>query len=263
MNSHNFIKINCIPLIVSIIFLFQASPAIAQISWQWDFGDGTTSSSGQNLAHSYSAAGNYSWKLTVSVNGRECVQTGQITVTDPCIAPTITEQPQPQAVLPGKKATIGVTATGTNLNYQWYEGPLGSTKTKVGMNSPFFSTPALKKARQYWAMVSNGCGTQNSVAVKIDVNPLAPSIRSISSKTSAPGAAATIRGRNFSTDKRSIKVLFGSLRASIKTSAANQLGVIIPKKAQAGSVLVVVQVGKLKSNPLRFAIRAAAERGTS
>ena len=54
------------------------SPAYA-----WAFGDGGTSTT-QNPAHTYAAAGTYNWTLMVTADGKTCTKGGTITIGEPC-----------------------------------------------------------------------------------------------------------------------------------------------------------------------------------
>ncbi len=49
------------------------------LTWSWDFGDGGTSAE-QNPLYTYTASGTFTWTLTVSVNGMDCVVTGTIMI---------------------------------------------------------------------------------------------------------------------------------------------------------------------------------------
>jgi len=50
--------------------------------YSWSFGDGSTGS-GATTAHSYTAAGTYSWSLTVERSGGSCGRSGVIVVSEP------------------------------------------------------------------------------------------------------------------------------------------------------------------------------------
>lgn len=51
------------------------------VSWDWDFGDGTTHGTTQNVGHTYTTTGTYTWRLTVSLPGGEsCSRTGTIVI---------------------------------------------------------------------------------------------------------------------------------------------------------------------------------------
>ena len=49
-------------------------------SYEWDFGDGTTSTSGPTPSHTYACPGQYTVKLTVTVDGQSISETQSVTV---------------------------------------------------------------------------------------------------------------------------------------------------------------------------------------
>jgi uncharacterized repeat protein (TIGR02543 family) len=80
-----------------------------------------------------------------------------ITVIDP---PLITAQPDPAIIGRGNSATLQVTATGTSLSYQWYQGAPGVTTSPIsGATSPTFLTPPLSATTNYWVRVAHGDGS--------------------------------------------------------------------------------------------------------
>ncbi len=84
-------------------------------SWSWDFADGTTGS-GSPVTHSWTQAGNYAAKLTVSAPGRpDAVQSRTFIVAGPQVPP-----PTPavkSVVLPWVAATRGVLVQSTDLYF--------------------------------------------------------------------------------------------------------------------------------------------------
>jgi len=50
-------------------------------SYQWNFGDGTTSSD-RNPSHTYSESGTYTWSVTADLAGATCTSSGTITISD-------------------------------------------------------------------------------------------------------------------------------------------------------------------------------------
>lgn len=102
-----------------------------------------------------------------------------IDVTSGCESPQISAHPQSVSRLPGQTATLSVSATGTSLAYQWYEGAKGTTTNPVsGATQPTYTTPALTSTRQYWVRVSNSCGHQDSNAATVSVQTCAIQILS-------------------------------------------------------------------------------------
>ena len=93
--------------------------------------------------------------------------TATITVIEP---PVITSSPQNQILATGQTATFSVAATGTSLNYQWYNGVAPDTSNPVGANSTSYTTPALSANSTYWVQVSNpGPTVKNSVTASATV----------------------------------------------------------------------------------------------
>jgi len=107
--------------------------------------------------------------------------TATITVNPVCTAPSITLQPQGQTIQSGQTAMLSVSASGTSLTYQWYQGTSGNTSSPIsGATSSSYTTPALTQTTSYWVRVSQPCSSisVNSNTATITVNPVctAPSI---------------------------------------------------------------------------------------
>ncbi|ACL17090.1 PKD domain-containing protein [Methanosphaerula palustris] len=124
------------PLAVQFTDLSTGAP----VTWSWSFGDGNTSTV-QNPAYTYAAAGNYTVNLTATNAGgsNTLVKTNYITVTSPAIptpspTPTITVAP-----LSAPKHIFINTANGVkyNLDGATYGGPNNTYYIKAedpGMN---------------------------------------------------------------------------------------------------------------------------------
>ena len=92
----------------------------------------------------------------------------------PALAPSISTQPQSQAITSGQSAMLSVGATGTaTITYQWYVGTSGTTTNPIGgAMSSNYTTPALTSTTSYWVRVSNNVGTADSNTSTITVtNP--------------------------------------------------------------------------------------------
>lgn len=82
---------------------FQATASLSgctgSATFSWSFGDGSSSSPQQNPSHTYSAAGDFTYKLTVSVDGQTCTRSGSVTVSSPpsaryaYVVPAVTHAP--------------------------------------------------------------------------------------------------------------------------------------------------------------------------
>jgi hypothetical protein len=64
-----------------VAFAASAAPShcAGGASFQWAFGDGTSSTE-QNPGHTYTTAGNYTWTLTATADGETCTRSGTIAV---------------------------------------------------------------------------------------------------------------------------------------------------------------------------------------
>ncbi|MEW6366891.1 MAG: SBBP repeat-containing protein [Acidobacteriota bacterium] len=97
-------------------------------------------------------------------------------------------------------------------------------------------------------------GFENIFAAKI-ASSNCPIITSIRSKTSKPGAAATIFGFNFSADKSKDKVRFGKYKADVSKASTTSLKVRIPRKSKKGPADAYVTVNGVRSNTVRFQVK--------
>ena len=88
-----------------------------------------------------------------------------------CTNPNITGQPGDTTITSGQQTTLTVTATGTNLTYQWYVGISGDTSTQAQNGTGSQLTVAPTATTKYWVKVS-GCSTSvNSNTATVTVNP--------------------------------------------------------------------------------------------
>ncbi|MGV8039355.1 MAG: PKD domain-containing protein [Thermoanaerobaculaceae bacterium] len=111
-----------------------ATNCTGQVSYAWDFADGTVGSTLQNPTHAYAVAGVYPWRFTASVADKTCYEDGSITITSaqPCtLACTATV---PQSALVDAPVAVSATATPSNCSggptyaWDWGDGtPFGTT----------------------------------------------------------------------------------------------------------------------------------------
>lgn len=141
----------------------------APLSYQWYQGSspntatpvgGATGSSFQTPALTQNTS--YWVRVTNACNSANS-NTATITISAPPPPPVITVHPASQIFSNGRTVTLSVTATGSGLAYQWYNGNTGDTsKPQTNGNQASFTTPALTSAANYWARVTNGGGSANS-----------------------------------------------------------------------------------------------------
>jgi len=110
---------------------------------------------------------------SISVNSN----TATITVNPVCTAPSITLQPQGQTIQSGQTAMLSVSASGTSLTYQWYQGTSGNTSSPIsGATSSSYTTPALTQTTSYWVRVSQTCSsaTVDSITATVSITVTQP-----------------------------------------------------------------------------------------
>jgi YD repeat-containing protein len=148
-----------------------ASPAT--VTYQWYIGTtGTTTSpvtgaTSKNLMVTPSATTTYWCRVTgCSVNADSNAAT--VTVCQP---PAITQQPASGTFARNTTATATVTATGPNLQYQWYIGAPGNTTQPLSGASTTTASLSiyLPNTEHFWVRISNACGSVNSAEVWLSV----------------------------------------------------------------------------------------------
>jgi len=159
-------------------FTISVTATGANITYQWKH-DGNVVAGETNSAISHVAAltdaGNYTVIVT-NPAGSVASNAATLTVNAAVIAPKITSQPADVVVTVGTGFTFVVSATGTNLAYQWKKngiasaGEIGATLTRT--------TSVLTDAGNYSVFVSNSAGNVESTPAKLTVNPviIAPQI---------------------------------------------------------------------------------------
>ncbi|MEK7951054.1 Ig-like domain-containing protein [Luteolibacter soli] len=89
--------------------------------------------------------------------------------------PVLSAEPQDQQVEFGDNAVLSVTASGSNLSYQWYKGQSGNLSSPVlGAVGPLMLSLPLAADSSFWVRVSNADGAVNSPAADITVAPMVP-----------------------------------------------------------------------------------------
>jgi len=89
-----------------------------------------------------------------------------------CTPPAITAQPTSRTITAGQSTTLTVTATGTSLSYQWYQGTAPNTGSPAGTGPSLTVAPSATTS--YWVRVSNACGTVNSTTATVTVTAPPP-----------------------------------------------------------------------------------------
>jgi|GEM_PF-992074 len=159
------------------VTLTVAATGTPTLTYQWYTGtSGNTASpvSGAttaSLTFTASSTQTYWVRVTNGVNGAACYINSNAATVTVCIPPSISTHPSNPIINRGQSATIGVTASGSNLQYQWYQGAKGVTTTAVGSNSNILTvTP--QTTTSYWVRVSGCSQTADSNAGTVSVYPI-------------------------------------------------------------------------------------------
>jgi hypothetical protein len=91
----------------------------------------------------------------------------RVNVVSSCQAPAIVTQPREQTVTLGSNAVVSVVASGTSLQYAWYQGPVRDFSRKLPDVGPAAITPAITSATQFWVRITSPCGSVNSTAATV------------------------------------------------------------------------------------------------
>jgi hypothetical protein len=115
------------------------------------------------------------WLHVSSECGQADSTTARLTIVSSCTPPSIVSQPHDQSVTAGANAIVSVSAAGSSLNYQWYQGSLFDFTHPLGGNAPSVYTPAITGPTQFWVRISSPCGSVDSAVTTVSVG--APSRR--------------------------------------------------------------------------------------
>ncbi len=176
-----------------------------------------------------------------------------------CRVPSITTQPQSQAVITWEPATLSVVADGNApFTYQWYSGFNGDTSSPIpGAKLKRYTTPGLSPGtHNYWVRATNMCGIADSNTAAITAGVAVPVITSIRSQKSTPGSFANIFGSNFSTKRRNNTIFIGGVAVTkdLWAVSSRRLRFIIPDMPP-GMTYVYVTVKGVSSNTKKFEVK--------
>jgi hypothetical protein len=96
-----------------------------------------------------------------------------------CPAPLIINQPQDQAALSGTTVALTVGFIGVSPTITWFQGAKGDTSKQAGSGQTITS-PVLTQTTQFWARISNFCGSVDSNAATITVTAKVSHRRAVS-----------------------------------------------------------------------------------
>ncbi|MBN1576067.1 MAG: metallophosphoesterase, partial [Chitinispirillaceae bacterium] len=152
---------------------FSVTATGGNLSYQWqrdgvDITDATEAT--YTIATTTMANNGVSFTCTVS-NTAGTVMSDAAVLTVAMLAPVITVQPEYQTVFEGEAATFSISATGTDISYQWRRG--GSTIAEATEDS--YTTPSVTMTDDgavFTCVVSNAAGSVESDAALLTVTEL-------------------------------------------------------------------------------------------
>jgi YD repeat-containing protein len=139
-------------------------------AWTIDNGNLTSASNGTSVTFTSASQGTAVLHVSVSATGcSTLLSQASIVVTG---SPTITSgQPaDPTPIGPGESALLTVSASGSNLTYQWYQGTAPDvTHPAAGATAASFTSPALSVTTNFWVRVGSSCGSLDSRTATVTV----------------------------------------------------------------------------------------------
>jgi YDG domain len=110
--------------------------------------------------------------------------TGNLVVTPPCTAPSVTTHPSAQEITYGANASFTAAASGTSPSVQWqvstddganFSNISGAQSTTLSLTKPLVAD----SGNQYRAVFTNSCGNATTNAATLTVNPKALTVSGI------------------------------------------------------------------------------------
>lgn len=140
-------------------------PASTNAAYGWTITNGTiTLETSHTIEFVPDGTGDVTLTATVYNLLATCSSTGTAVVS--VESPTAILIPPQNTMIPyGGKTVLSVMASGADLLYRWYEGPIGNRSRLLASGpSPEFETPALERTTRYWVEAFNDCGSDEAAA---------------------------------------------------------------------------------------------------
>jgi hypothetical protein len=146
----------------------------------------------KSISVSPAATTNYWASVMTGCGGAPMAAWSTAATVTVCNPPLIAAAPADRFIVLGQSATLTATATGTNLQYQWYKGASGDTAAPVTGATSSSVTVTPNATSQYWLRVSGRCGTKDSSAATVTVCIPPPITTQPASTGVVDGQTATI-----------------------------------------------------------------------
>jgi len=165
LNASTSANPTTVPTGDNIDFTGSATGGVEPYTWNWDFGDGNTSTS-QNPTHAYESSGTFTATLTVNDSASQtAIDTVEITVLENTLS--VTASANPTTVQTGTSVEFNGTAAGGTEPYTWeWDFGDGSTSTQEDPSHAYSSSGIFTAT----LTVIDDLGFTDSDTVSIDVN---------------------------------------------------------------------------------------------
>jgi hypothetical protein len=218
---------------------FTVAATGTNLSYQWRKG-GTNITGATNATYTITTTSSTDGgSYDVIVTGSCGAQTSNAVSLTVNAVTAITTQPTAQTSCAGSAATFSVSATGTNLVYQWRKGSTnitGATAASYTINSV-----AAADAGYYDVVITGTCSTVTSNAVTLTVNPVTAITTQPIAQTVCSGSAASFSVTATGSGSLSYQWRLGGVNIAGATSATYNIAATT--SASAGNYDVVISGG--------------------
>ncbi len=133
------------------------SNCAGSVSYLWDFGDGSLTSTFASPTHAYVLPGTYTWTLTTSIAGVTCTRTGTITVSAPSSCTLACGATAPATAVQGTSVQFTGSATPSSctgsVSYVWNFGDGSAASTAQNPVHTYASTGTF-----HWTLTTSIAG---------------------------------------------------------------------------------------------------------
>ncbi len=175
----------------ALSFFADATPGgcSGSLSYDWNFGDGTSHSSQQNPTHTYTSAGTYHWTMTASIAGVTCQKTGDITINATASCTVSCSAAVPSAGTAGSPVAFQGSATTSNcgsasIQYAWDFGDGSAASSEQSPTHTYASA-----GTYHWTLTASASGSTCQKSGDIVISAPASCTLSCSATVPSTGTA--------------------------------------------------------------------------
>jgi Immunoglobulin I-set domain len=254
---------NAVSLTVNAVTVITTQPSVQTVC-AGTSASFTVAATGTNLSYQWRKAGTNipgATSATYTIANATSTDAGNydVVVTGSCGSQTsngvsltvnavtaITTQPAAQTICSGTAATFSVSATGTNLVYQWRKGSTNIT----GANAATYTINSVTAADagSYDVVITGACGTVTSSAVNLTVNPLTAISTQPVAQTVCSGSAASFSVAATGSGSLTYQWRLGGINIAGATASTYSIAATTPASAGNYDVVITGGCGSVTSN---------------